>query len=437
MSELKLNLIDSQTILSGTIHGSVIDSCIAALSAEPETIPELAAALGRYIKGKDEDDPFGWFRQRSEIDAQPYDAGIVIIDLAARIVATESTYSNPTPEGEVHYHDGHQATDVSIPYRLPADWLFVRSIDAHRWSRERHLQERQRHLQERQAPADFRAVLFGRPLLEFIVESLSISQISNSEISNPEIPNPEILPRFHATWLTTPRADLQNRSPRDVMLDKQDFIDFDRHTRTLQWSFLNEGPPCLASDSFAYRFAGFGTHEWVVYYDLVRYLLEHAAELDCRDTNVAVDTLEQLKTGWLETPNPEYDGRTPAVIIDNERRRLPEAMSPEQMIISEDCECCRMMAQDATMGFGPGFWGLDGAHMENEFEFSSCRTMAEWELENQRREESYRRFELECAEREHERRSRQREWDEEQMRIECGESDDEALTLEWPIRNSG
>jgi hypothetical protein len=89
------------------------------------------------------------------------------------------------------------------------------------------------------------------------------------------------------------------------------------------------------------------------------------------------------------------------------------------LIIDENCECCRMMAQDAAMGFGPGFWHLDGSHMEEEFAFSFCKTMPEWEVEQRRREESYLEFERQWAEREHARRSLQREWDEEQMRIEC------------------
>ena len=421
MSEVKLNLIDSETILTGTIHGSVVDSCIAALSAEPETIRELVTALERYIKPNDDLSPFAGFHPRTKIDERPYDAGIVIIDLAARVIAAESSYSNPQPEGEVDYHNGIHATDVRIPYRVPPDWLFVNSVDAHRWARERHRQNR--------APFfDARPVLYGAPLLEFIVDSLTPelrsslrSKISTAEVANFDCDSEDPLAKLHATWLTTPRADLLERSPRDVMLEKQDIIDFDLHTRSLQWTFLNEGPPCLARDSFAYRFAGFGTHEWVVYYDLVRDLLRRAVEFDCQQRDTAIAQLEHLKTDWLENPLPDFDGRTPANIIENERKRLPEAMSPEQLIIDEDCECCRMMAQDAAQGLGPGFWHLDGSQMEEEFAFSSCKTFAEWELENQRREESYREFERQWAEREHTRRSQQREWDEEQMRIECRE----------------
>lgn len=448
MSEVKLNLVSSQTILSGTIHGSVVESCIAALSAQPETVAELVTALGRYIKPTDDSNPFSWFRVGSDIDERPYDAGLVIIDLAARIIASESSYSSPRHEGEVDYHDGNQATDVRIPYRIPADWLLVNSIDGYRWSRERHVRERQPFF-------DARPVLYGLPLLEFIIESTtpeirelypkarassdgqSLSESKpQSENSDIRALDKEITDR-HAAWLTTLRTDLQDRSPREVMLEHQDFIDFDLHTRSLQWTFLNEGPPCLPAHSFAYRFAGFGTHEWVVYYDLVRDLLRAAVAMDYHDRTDALRQLELIKNEWLENGNDEYDGRTPAVIIDNERRRLPEAMSPEQLIIDENCECCRMMAQDAAMGFGPGFWHLDGSHMEEEFAFSSCKTMPEWEVEQRRREESYLEFERQWAEREHARRSLQREWDEEQMRLEV-EDAEENVTLDLSTaRRSG
>ena len=81
-------------------------------------------------------------------------------------------------------------------------------------------------------------------------------------------------------------------------------------------------------------------------------------------------------------------------------------MNGSQLMIDEDCEVCRMMAMEAEMGFGPAFWHLDGSHMEEEFAFSSSKTVAEWEAENRRREESYEKFELEWAEREYRRRAK-------------------------------
>jgi hypothetical protein len=51
MSEIKLNLLDSHTLLTATVHGSVGDALVAALSAEPETIDELLTAFVRFKKG--------------------------------------------------------------------------------------------------------------------------------------------------------------------------------------------------------------------------------------------------------------------------------------------------------------------------------------------------------------------------------------------------
>jgi hypothetical protein len=50
MSEIKLNLLDSHTSIRATVHGSVGDALVAALSAEPKTVDELEVAL-RNSKG--------------------------------------------------------------------------------------------------------------------------------------------------------------------------------------------------------------------------------------------------------------------------------------------------------------------------------------------------------------------------------------------------
>lgn len=394
MSEVKLNLVDAGNTLVGTIHGSIADRCVAALSAEPETLSELASALARYYRSQDELGPFAAFQSSSEVDPNPWDAGLVIIDLAARIVLSDSTYSSPGAEGEVDYHDGSQATEISIPYRLPSDWLFVNSIEAYRWSRDRRREVRQATL-----PLDTRAVLYGQPLLDFVVAScVDLVEANENGNGTSELLANQIS-AIHARWLMTPRADLRGQCPRDVVTEKQDFIDFDLHSRALQWTFQGEGPPCLPRDSFAFRFAGFGTHEWVVYYDLVRGLLWNAVDIDCHNREAAISTLERMKTSWLESNCDDYDGRVPAIIIENERKRLPQTMSAKEMIIDEDCDWCRMSAQDLEMGLGPGFWHLDGSGMDEGFAFSHFRTLAEWEAEQRVWEEFTRKFEREQEER--------------------------------------
>jgi hypothetical protein len=456
MSEIKLNLTDAQHTINGTIHGSVADACVAALSAEPETINELEAALARYHKPAGDAGPFESFREDLDIDKESWDAGIVIIDLAARIVASESTYSQPAREGEIQYHDGVSATDVPVLYRLPDDWLILNSIEQYEYLRDRRRQER-----AATPPLDARAVLYGRPLLEWLARAVYTSEVATvaldvphqsqqknagsdvvlteeagistaglqtsvcngsnykskngEEVENPnhQSPDPDErlvreISRLHASWLTTPRDDLLGRSPRDVLLARQDFIDFDLHTRSMQWSMQGEGPPCLSTDSFAYRFAGFGTHEWVIYYDLVRHLLVRALTSQCSFSVDAMpqteylhqlERLEKLKTVWLEQPHEDYSGRIPALLIENERIRLPIAMRGHDMVIDDDCPVCQMMADDAELGMEIGFWHLDGSHMDDEFAFSELSTRGEWEARRREWEEFTENFNREWEER--------------------------------------
>jgi hypothetical protein len=466
MSEVKLNLVDARQTLVGTVHGSIADACVAALSAEPETIAELEAALARYVRPINQFKVFGSFRPRAEIDIEPWDAGVVVIDLLARIVAAESSYSQPQPEGHVLYRDGTESTDVSVLYRVPKDWEFSSSLIEYE---SRRLLRRN----ERVAcpPLDARNVLYGRPLLEFIVrnvrqtsvcrdgvdddpakpightanssaaEAVDESGINDSD-ERPASADEAIqeaisneISAIHARWLMTPRDDLRGQSPREILLAKQEFIDFDLHTRALQWSVQGEGPPCLAEQSFAYRFAGFGTHECVVYYDLVRHLLWNEltcqrfgscdpqiftpmlAETDCDDDRLDAELsrLDRIKTNWLENPQRDYEGRTPASIIENERRRLPLALSQSEMFIDEDCDTCMMMANDPTLG--PAFWHLDGSHMDNNFAFSDYLTREEWEAEKRRWEAFNKEF--------------NRGWEERQQRIARGEQVDDDFDLDW------
>lgn len=239
-------------------------------------------------------------------------------------------------------------------------------------------------------------------MIEFIVLECSAALGGSAELSgfarNASIPqsaivNPEsVVPQFiHARWLMTPQADLHGRTPREVILEKLDFIDFDLHTRELQWTLLNEGPPPLARDSHAYRFAGFGTHEYVIYYYLLRHLLSDCCtRLETSERiNVSAESarLESVSRAWLNEPQDELDGRIPSAIIESERRRIPMVMSAKDTMIDENCDVCRLMSGETGLDFGPGFWHLDGCNMDQEFEFSTYLTRAEWEVEERQRKE--------------------------------------------------
>jgi hypothetical protein len=106
--------------------------------------------------------------------------------------------------------------------------------------------------------------------------------------------------------------------------------------------------------------------------------------------------LEAVKRAWLEEPCDDLGHRIPSAIIESERRRIPMTLTASQMIIDEDCDVCRMTGNESA-GFGPGFWHLDGSHMDDGFEFSHFRTRAEYEEEERQRREFSEEFDRKWA----------------------------------------
>ena len=137
MSEVRLVVREAGRDWSGTIHGSCADRAVAALSADPVTLDELESATSRFVK------PTANGRFFSNLSPglrdEPYDAGLVVIDLIARLIVVDSTYSSPGREGTVEYHDGRCCTRTSLRYHLADDWLVSR--DGDQW---RHLAEKRR-----------------------------------------------------------------------------------------------------------------------------------------------------------------------------------------------------------------------------------------------------------------------------------------------------
>lgn len=401
MSEVRLIVRELERDWSGNAPASLVDRAVAALSADPMTLMELDAALGRYEKPH----PHGQFfwSLSPGLDDEPYDAGLVVIDLAARVVMMDSTYSSPSQVGEVSYHDGHCATDTWLRYHLDDDWLLIG--DQFLWQAPVSQRRRERAAQP---PLDARRVLYGPPLLEFVAREAFAAYARRETIADVN----DAIKEIHAAWLLTPRDDLRGASPRDVALERRSHISRDVQNQSERWSLLQECPPGLPESSFAFRYGGFGTHELVKYYDLVRELLwacwDRLVEwertwprlegLTAGDFLAGeIPRLERLREIWFDAPDPECGGRTPRSIIDRERSRLPEGMSGHEAVIDPDCPCCQMMADMP----GPVFWFLDGSNMDDDFAFAiHHRTREEWEAEQREWEEHRRRFDAEQQERE-------------------------------------
>lgn len=401
MSNIRLLVRDAGKDWSGVVYAAFADRAIAALSADPATLAELEAAYARYAKPVPNRTFFAALGPG--LEEEPYDAGIVVIDLMARLVAVESTYSSPGPIGEVSYQDGQAESETWLRYHLADDWLFTSEIVSWRGLADRRRQER-----AARPPRDARAVFYGRPLLEFIAREVFTA--FGRRASGDDETTRETLRTIHANWLLTPLPELDGACPRDVALRWRDHIGWDLQDQCERWSVLKEAPPGIDPSSFAFRYGGFGTHELVEYYGLVRELLWSCWQRLADDGNgneakaltlgdfVAdeISRLEVVRDQWLDTPDPECHGRTPRSMIERERARLPEAMSPHEGIIDPDCPCCQMAADMP----GPAFWHLDGSAMDDDFAFDLYhRTREEWEAERRQWDEHAKRFEAEWAER--------------------------------------
>ena len=371
MSEIRINILDASRAVNGTLHGSIADAVLAGLAAEPETIEELEDAMARFAKPADNERHLANFLDN--VNEEPWDAGIVFVDLAARVFAAESSYSILMPEGEVQFHNGRELTEVWLPYRISRDWLFLDSVGQYKAVADQRRAERAAI-----QPLDPRPFLYGG-IAEFVANECHAARESNKEYPVAEI---------HAKWLMTPRNELRGLPPREVLLVHHEQIDWDRWSREVQWSRLKKPAPCLNKESRAYRFAGFGTHEIVIYYNLVRRLITDCWKRMSEEREILIQDeiarLEQAKAEWLDSPNPEYGGKTPSCLIEYERMRLPWVSSEEDTPFEDDCPCCQSLANERL---GPGFWRLDGCNMDEDFAFSFYHTLEEWQEEVRRLEE--------------------------------------------------
>src|SRR5215213_3782004 len=220
MSEIRINIIDGNQTISGELHGSFGDVLAASLTAEPETVEEFEVAIERFITRESDWSIFRGFK--SGEDFEPSDAGLLVIDLAAKVIMADSNYSYYSNEGKVRIKSG-MGEDFSLPYQLSENWKYVRSMPEYEG-----ISQPRREEFAQNPPFDVREILFGTPLFEFIVAECSANKESTDE---------NLFTEIHAKWLMTARDDLGGQTPREVLLEKQDFIGADLDSRARQWSF--------------------------------------------------------------------------------------------------------------------------------------------------------------------------------------------------------
>ena len=403
MSWMMFTVLDAEQALHVRREARFVDTLIPALSDDPETIEELRHAMRRFLP-EDADDP--WVEWSDGDADEPADGGICLVDLPARLIVYQSVSEEFLRSGQVTFDEGDEESARWIPYYIAEDWLVTGQLEGWRaLAAERRQQRRDR------PPYDTREVLYGK-VAEFLVDECLAARSGTTDVDDIWSPPanwqwrklPERTAReqplsvsdaqaeIHARWLMAPRDDLHGQTPREVLHARHS--DVDRHVsdRQHQWSVFGQRPPALWRTSSAYRYGGYGTHEMVVYYDLVRHLVDACWQLVVQSTandsapdtsavgecsrSAIVERLGMVQQEWLHTPNVEdLSGKTAAQVIECERLRLPLSASGEEAMVDCDCPLCQMMADN-----GPAFWNLDGCNMDEEFPFALFEaTREEWE----------------------------------------------------------
>jgi hypothetical protein len=375
-SELMVTIIDSRRALHGIMPVWRADMVLASLVAEPESLEELEDAITRY----DASIISQGFLNHLEtgVNETPWDAGVVIIDLTARLIAGETEPAIYIPERHgfalycadppLDWFKSSQEELIQIPYLVSQDWLYASTLADWRGVAERRSVER-----EATPPLDARPVLLGK-VAEFIARQCAIAQAAGKEDPIAEI---------HEAWLMTPREDLRGQTPREVLLAKLEFIDHDLFSRELQWSLTCVRPPILNQSSAAYRFAGFGTHSNFVYFEMIRHLLDECWLRARTGQSLPIDD----EITHMEERQVEYltEGRdmtyTPGWFLEQERLRIP-ILAPENFDDLADPEfTLPRAAEDPTLGMEFMRLCVDHMNAEGNFAFSLYATHEEWESE--------------------------------------------------------
>jgi len=120
MSVLKIIIADDQHYVSGEPHGSRAEWVYAACSRNPKSLEELDTLLPEFGANEDLRSFVGsWM---ADLDLEPVDAGLIIVDLAKKWIFAEDTYFGAHRRGSYSPYDD---SDRRIEYEFSNEWQFV------------------------------------------------------------------------------------------------------------------------------------------------------------------------------------------------------------------------------------------------------------------------------------------------------------------------
>lgn len=415
MEEFRMTIRVAGTLRQWTVDGWTASICFAALSTQPESWEDWDAAWRRYFPNHD-------LLARGQViegihaaaDSGPW----CLLDCAGRTIVTgggfepfeNGTYScvdddpEDVPSAEVDYGPLGPLDSRTAWIEVPHDWLTIEAADG--WH---EVVSHRAAVAAESVRIDVRAVLYGPPLFQFLAEQVLKREEVASGSSEDEY---RATKQIHAEWLLTSRSDLGGQAPREFILQHREAIQRDLEQRATQWSRQGFAPEGLPEDSAAFRFGGWGNSEVVLYFDLIRELLEQAWEWARAAPGQAANRVEQKFPGadletatnvtssqattskvqalashlaasakrWLASPEGENStGLTPAQIVQCERRRIPATDEPPRF--AHDVVTIPGQSPEGDGGQRPCFIWFDGHHLEleDEFAFSMTPCRDDWE----------------------------------------------------------
>lgn len=119
MSVIKMIVADDRHVLCGEPHGSSAEWVYAACSRNPKTLDELDKLLPEFGADRNLRELLGC---SSDLTLEPYDAGLIIVDLAKKWIYAEDTYFGAYRRGVCHPRDENK---TAIEYEFSKEWQFV------------------------------------------------------------------------------------------------------------------------------------------------------------------------------------------------------------------------------------------------------------------------------------------------------------------------
>jgi hypothetical protein len=391
MQEVTLNLMTAEAFYHARVSPRMAKRVFAALSADPWTLEDLTVALGRYIEN--------YPKRGSHVHWLPGLAcpsetdSVLCMDLVAQQAASQRIPWKLDDRGTVPFsasrlQEWESKGVVQIPFHLAGTWCFCADVKNFR-----DYALAKRDFTERGSIQKARKFLYGNfPQFAFPRILCGIRLLRSLQDDGCE----DVLQRVHGDWFSRRFVELDGVCFRDwIRQVRSDHIVEDLGNQAFRWLTLNQPPPPIARNSYAYGNSGFGLHEATLFFGYQRAMLHEGMSRAFQtvhgplNMSLEIEHLRQFGQDWLHRPDDlVLHGQTPASMIDNERRRMPEVVPEDERAVDADCRGCAPVDEE-DLPVGPTFVHLEmddemrQAPFDFRFDYAGVRSRTDYLTEPQ------------------------------------------------------